>query len=526
LILNGAMLLHQSNTFYNVVIGGTNVLTPGVHAAADLNAAYPASFPATWTLHPPSLVNTVSGYINVLTNNIVVVTKNPSPLVRGTGRVLETANFSAEFAGQAPIAYQWKKGPAGAGPFTNLNNGGRISGATTTTLTIGDVVLSDAGFYLCSAANQVGTANTTPAQLTVVAEGGVSNFTTVLNQPLGSDWDTPNTWNDTNSATYLAAVYPGSTFMVLPGANLRTPNAAQDTTFPIYAGSLEIDGDGVFANPVAPHIGTLQFKHASNGRVTFNKLVMNGGQLNNGQDNSYVVIAGEIDILTNTPIFEPNDSGTGDRGYQIDAWLTGNGTIEVHLHVPGPTITRPLNVTGTSNTFAGKWNIVNGTVLGSATNSLGNNDIIVSDDFAGPGALETLYNIYNPNASLVITGLANLGQVYLHQDDAFMAVNVGGVYLTNGTYTFDVLNALYPGNFPLTWAQQLGSTFNSASGSVTVLGVPITIGPAGPNVQVSWPLGTLLEADQITGPWTTNNATSPYLVPPANPMKFYRVIVQ
>jgi hypothetical protein len=39
-------------------------------------------------------------------------------------------------------------------------------------------------------------------------------------------------------------------------------------------------------------------------------------------------------------------------------------------------------------------------------------------------------------------------------------------------------------------------------------------------------VGTLLEADQITGPWTTNIANSPYTVQPTAPMKFYRVIVQ
>jgi hypothetical protein len=395
-------------------------------------------------------------------------------------------------------------------------------------LTISNVVLSDAGFYVCSASNAVGSVSSLAAQLTVVVEGGVSNFTTTVNQGLGSDWDTPNTWNNTNSATYLAAVYPSSTFEVLPGANLRTPNAAQDATFPIYAGSLQVDGDGVFAIPVAPHIGALQFKHAANGRVTFKKLVMNGGQLNNGQDGSSVTIAGEMDILTNTPIFEPNDSGTGDRGFRIDSWLTGNGTIEVHLHAPGTLLghdyTQPLNVTGASNTFSGQWNIVTGVVLGSGANSLGTNNITISEDFfANPGALETLYDIYNPYGTLTISGG---GQVFLHQNDSLMAVSIGGTYLTNGTYAFDQLNTLYPLNFPLTWVQQTGSPSNTASGSITVLGVPISISPSAPNIVVSWPLGTLLEATNILGPWTTNAVTSPYTNAPTEPAKFYRVIVQ
>jgi hypothetical protein len=526
LILNGQLFLHQNDTFLNVIIGGTNVLAPGTYTAAQLSATYSNNFPATWTQHLPSTFTTSSGSLTVLTNTLLAPTRNPNPLTLGTGLVPETANFSAAFAGQAPISYQWKKGTNSIGTFTNIIDGPRISGATSTSLTINNVVQGDSGFFLCFASNAVSTAVSAAAQLTVVAEGGVSNFTMSANQALGSDWDTPGTWNVTNSATYLAAVYPGSTFEVLPGGNLRTPNAALDATFPIYAGALQIDGDGVFANPAAPHIGTLQFKNASNGRVAFNKLVMNGGQLNNGQDGSSVTIDGEMDVLTNTPIFEPGDSGTGDRGFRITAWLTGTGAIEAHLHVPGPTITQPLNILGTSNTFSGKWNIVNGALLGTTPNCLGPNDIIAGDDFAGPGALETLYDINNPAGSLIIEGAANLGQVWLHQSDAFMAVRIAGTYLTNGVYTFDVLNAMFPNNFPLTWVQQVGSTNSTALGSITVLGVPLAISKSGPNLQLTWPLGTLLEATSVSGPWTTNAATSPYIFPPVDPMKYYRIIVQ
>jgi hypothetical protein len=48
----------------------------------------------------------------------------------------------------------------------------------------------------------------------------------------------------------------------------------------------------------------------------------------------------------------------------------------------------------------------------------------------------------------------------------------------------------------------------------------------GPNVQLTWPQGTLLEAGQLTGPWTTNTAISPYTFTPTAPQKFYRLIIQ
>jgi hypothetical protein len=64
--------------------------------------------------------------------------------------------------------------------------------------------------------------------------------------------------------------------------------------------------------------------------------------------------------------------------------------------------------------------------------------------------------------------------------------------------------------------------------SVGVNGQPVslTIQRSGANVVLTWPRGTLLEADQVTGPWTTNNAASPYTTSPAGAMKFYRVQVK
>ena len=61
--------------------------------------------------------------------------------------------------------------------------------------------------------------------------------------------------------------------------------------------------------------------------------------------------------------------------------------------------------------------------------------------------------------------------------------------------------------------------------NVTLWASPVTldIARSGPNLQLTWSYGTLLEANAITGPWKTNRATSPYLVAPAGNKKFYRV---
>jgi hypothetical protein len=538
LILSGRLFLHQNDTFRSVIVAGTNALSPGTYTAAQLNALYPANFPAAWLVttnippgYAPDPVTNISGSITVLQTPCMFYTEQPTPATAllGAGPVPEQVSFATSIVGSPPITNQWQYAPSSVGPFTNISDGPVFSGTKSNVLTIASPPTNYTGFYQVVSSSSCGSLVSLTAQLTVLKQGGASNWTTLLNEGLGSDWSTVNTWvENTNGADYLSAVYPGSSFFVLGGAVTRTPNAAISATFPIYASKLEIDGDGTFANPTSPTIGTLQFKNASNGRVTFNKLVMNGGQMNNGQDDSSVYISGEVDILTNTPIFEDNASGTGDRGYRFDAQLTGAGTMEVHLHPVGPGIVQPLNLTCPSNTFSGQWNIINGTVLGTATNSLGTNNVTIQDNVSGAGALETLYDIYNPNGNLTIS---NTGQMYLHQNDTFGSMTIAGTNLANGVYTFDYLTNTFPANFPANWQMQVGSTVTNISGSITVgvvAPVSLSIQKSGANLQISWnpAVGTLLEAPSLTGPWTTNGASSPYVVGPTNAMKFYRVLVQ
>lgn len=53
--------------------------------------------------------------------------------------------------------------------------------------------------------------------------------------------------------------------------------------------------------------------------------------------------------------------------------------------------------------------------------------------------------------------------------------------------------------------------------------IPLAISQSGGNVTLTWSEGILLEAPAVTGPWTTNNAASPYTFSPTAPQKFYRV---
>jgi hypothetical protein len=53
----------------------------------------------------------------------------------------------------------------------------------------------------------------------------------------------------------------------------------------------------------------------------------------------------------------------------------------------------------------------------------------------------------------------------------------------------------------------------------------ITESVIGGNIQLTWPVGSLLEATNVSGPWVANPNTSPYTLAPADPQKFFRVQV-
>jgi hypothetical protein len=55
--------------------------------------------------------------------------------------------------------------------------------------------------------------------------------------------------------------------------------------------------------------------------------------------------------------------------------------------------------------------------------------------------------------------------------------------------------------------------------------VTLNIERSGSNLILTWPSGTLLEANEADGPYTPLNATSPHTVTPTENSKFYRVRV-
>jgi hypothetical protein len=72
-IIGGAMYLHQNDKFAAVNINGAP-LSPGTYTAAQLSAAYPTNFPATWTALAGSTYSAASGSITVGTVQLKIPT--------------------------------------------------------------------------------------------------------------------------------------------------------------------------------------------------------------------------------------------------------------------------------------------------------------------------------------------------------------------------------------------------------------------------------------------------------------------
>jgi len=80
----------------------------------------------------------------------------------------QNASLTVQAIGAGTLSYQWQAGPVGSGTFTNLVNGGQISGATTSVLTIVNATTNSVLDYRVIVSNSYGSVTSAPpATLTV-----------------------------------------------------------------------------------------------------------------------------------------------------------------------------------------------------------------------------------------------------------------------------------------------------------------------------------------------------------------------
>ena len=373
-----------------------------------------------------------------------------------------TARFRATVIG-TPLSYQWRK------YGTNIANGGNISGTLTDTLFITNVGPVDVAAYTLVVTNTAGAGAVTsapPATLTLVQPSGTPYENAVLAANPVAHWRLNETGNPaTNPPAYD---YAG-------GLAGRYESAATNGFYSI-AGPQPPDWPGFESTNYA-------VKSTAN------------------TDQSWVTVPG-LNLDTNT--------------VTLTLWLNPNGSQ--FPNAPG------LFVTRGATTIAAGIGYQGGDQLGYNWN----------DDPATYNFQSGLIPPFNQwsfvalvisptNATLYLVntnGLSTADNPIAHANAVWDGSAHIGNDANNVDRTFDgVIDEVAVFNYAFTPEQVL----NLYNASTSVL---LNIQRAGSAVQLTWPVGTLLEANDVTGPWATNNAVSPYIVAPAGAKKFYRVQVQ
>ncbi len=126
----------------------------------------------------------ITNTLNSVTSVVVTLTVIDSPAIvtqpqSQTNAPGGTAVFSVSAVGSAPLSFQWKKGT------TNLVNGGNITGATTTNLTVSGLAVADSGSYSVVVSNTASSTTSTTALLVVAGTNQTITFGSLANKNYG-----------------------------------------------------------------------------------------------------------------------------------------------------------------------------------------------------------------------------------------------------------------------------------------------------------------------------------------------------
>jgi hypothetical protein len=128
------------------------------------------------------ITNTYGSAIS--SNAVLTVLAPPSITLQPASRTNlagTTATFTNTASGTSPLNYQWRKNGG------NLNDGGNVSGSTTTNLTLANVQDADATSYTVIVTNIVGSITSSPALLVVLDPPAVLSQPTNLTVTLTSN---------------------------------------------------------------------------------------------------------------------------------------------------------------------------------------------------------------------------------------------------------------------------------------------------------------------------------------------------
>lgn len=470
-------------------------------------------------------------------------------------------------AGGTPLNFQWKAGAVGSGVYTNLINGGQISGVTNSTLTISNFTPLNVGDYIVIITNSAGSVTSSvPTTLSIapmsingptpagsqVYPGEIAFFSVTVAgaEPLTYHWR-KNGVVLSNGGHVSGA---NTNKLVISNAD-NTDAATYDVVVTNVFDSVT-STPVVFSLAAAPITGSYAESIKTNGAVAYWRLNETDVDPTTGNAVAYDFIGGRAGAYGASTL----NGADGIVGPVSPAWAGfeaantavqmfpgyTNSLIEVpsvealNLNTNTVTIVAWVNPSAVVINAGIVFQRQNG-VLGLVTGNTGNLGFNWNDNAASWGWDSGLALPLNQWSFVALVVSPTAGRIYMYNANSWTNASVDLVNanasfagpLDIGTDTQDPMARSFTGNIDevaifnksLT-PVQIAQLLSAATGTTVVPPVnvlpTISIQSSGASLQITW-TGTLLESTNVSGPWVTNSTgTSPLIITPAGPQKFYR----
>ncbi len=390
----------------------------------------------------------------------VVIAKAPPTIVAEpvSTRRLQGASvtFAVEAAGSEPLSYQWR------------SNNVAIAGADAPTLTLTDLQPSFAADYTVAITNEVGSANSQVATLTVVpvAPGSLA-AAVVAAQPVAY-WRLDEPVGESVARDSVGGhdgAYDVNVTLEQPGALVGDPNACAGFGYGGIVVPYSAD-----LNPFTAFSLEAWAKIDPNAAGT-DRPVLWSANSSQGWAFGYSLSANASDTWAFT---------TGQKTSGFDTITGGSAATEHWNHL----VCTFDDATGDKRLY------VNGELVAQTTTATGT---------------------FAPNPA------EGTGDNPIPFDQGI------GINVSDATGYVGALDEVAFYNYALSPAQ-VEAHFAAGTGVVTA--PTLTIAPSGSDLVITWSQGVLLQAGELGGPWTTNStAVSPWTTSPSSDRQFFRAFV-
>ena len=508
--------------------------------------------------------------VGILTGQTAEPGSAPSifiPPASQTNYIGSTVQLTVVSTGDSPLAYQWKAGAVGSGSYSGLTDGGNIVGSSSNVLTISNFSSAYVADYVVVVTNINGSATSvTPATLTSVPlvlstlypspiEIYSGGQVTISVTNYGSSVPVEFQWQKSGVNLTDGGNISGSTQSSLTISPVSSPDAAKysvvlSNTYGSVTSAVDTLTVTAPATPYEQAVFSLN-------PLAYWPLAETSGpiayDLAGGHNGIYTggVTPGQPGVI-NTNFGSPSYAGQfGGTGYvDVPDAAAFNITNAVSTVIWANIPSTPGQLSGLFSHGGNSWNMTINR-FPTAFQASGEGPSAIGNAF--PAAAKTTATITSNSWHMLVytySGVPNVasnGLLYLDGVlagsqtlpvaplPAATAVNWTNVDVWIGGSPDQGVRPGGSNNQLFTGSLENAALFTNALTAAQVQALyalavePVSLSiqaiPSSTNVVVTWPVGTLLQAPSLTGPWTTNTAVSPYTNSSTAPQLFFKVVV-